>query len=73
MSMLLYIDYFVQNVYQACAYIEISFTANMIQYNLDVNVLNSNYSCLIFYFIFSSSPDSDKYHKVVRQQIKHNL
>lgn len=34
MSMLLYIDYFVQNVYRACAYIEISFAANMIQYNL---------------------------------------
>lgn len=31
-SMLLYIDYFVQNVYQACAYNnEINFTSNMIQ------------------------------------------
>lgn len=33
-SMLLYIDCFVQNVYRACAYIEINFTTNMKQYNL---------------------------------------
>lgn len=45
----IYIDYFVQNVYQACAYVEISFTTNMIQYNFDVNVLSSNYSCLLYY------------------------
>lgn len=31
MSMLLYIDYFVQNVYRACAYVEMNFTTNMIQ------------------------------------------
>lgn len=37
MCMLLYIEYFVQNVYWACAYIEISFTKNMI-YNIDMNV-----------------------------------
>lgn len=43
MSMLLYIDYFVQNVYQACAYIEISFTTNMILWNFDVNVLSSDF------------------------------
>lgn len=50
MSMLLYIDYFVQNVYQACAYIEINFTTIMIQYNFDVNVLSSKYSGLIIFF-----------------------
>lgn len=27
---IMYIDYFVQNVYRACAYIEINFTTNMI-------------------------------------------
>lgn len=54
MSMLLYIDYFVQNVYQACAYIEISFTTNMIQYNFDVNVLSSNCNCL---FLLSPATD----------------
>lgn len=48
MSMLLYIDYFVQNVYQACAYIEINFTTYVIQYNLDVNVLISDF-CSYFY------------------------
>lgn len=31
MSVLLYIDYFVQNVYPACAYVQISFTTNMKQ------------------------------------------
>lgn len=36
MSML-YVGYFVQNVYQACAYSEINFTANMIHY-IDLNV-----------------------------------
>lgn len=39
----IYIDYFVQNVYQACAYVEISFTTNMIQWNFDVNVLSSDF------------------------------
>lgn len=73
-SMLLYIDYFVQNVYQACAYIEINFTTNMIQQNFDVNVLSSDFQL----FFFLSSTDSDKdvnklAHKsaVYRQHIKH--
>lgn len=48
MSMLLYIDYFVQNVYRACAYIEINFTTNMIQYNAGVNVLSSDFSCYFY-------------------------
>lgn len=44
MFMLLNIDYFVQNVYRACAYVEINFTTNMrIQYNFDVNVLSSDF------------------------------
>lgn len=51
MSMLLYIDYFVQNVYRACAYIEIHFTTSMIQYNFDVKVLRSDFSCRILFFI----------------------
>lgn len=51
MSMLLYIDYFVQNVYQACAYNEINFTTNMIQYNFDVNVLGSKCNFLFLFFI----------------------
>lgn len=33
-DVVIYIDYFVHNVYRACAYIEISFTTNMIQQNL---------------------------------------
>lgn len=44
-----YVDYFVQNVYWACAYIEINFTTNMIQCNFDVNVLSSDFSRLMFF------------------------
>lgn len=65
--MLLNVDYFVQNVYWACAYIEINFTTNMIQCNFDVNVLSSDFSrlmvffkLLFFYFIlFLSALDTD--------------
>lgn len=51
MSMLLYFEYIVQNVYQACAYIEISFTKNMI-YNINVNVF-------LLLFFLKSSPDNN--------------
>lgn len=52
----IYNDYFVHNVYRACAYIEINFTTSMIQQNFDVNVLSSDFSCLIF---FLSSPENN--------------
>lgn len=61
MFMLLYIDYFVQNVYWACAYIEINFITSMIECNFDVNVFSADFSCLILFFIFLFlwSPDTD--------------
>lgn len=52
----IYNDYFVHNVYRACAYIEINFTTSMIQQNFDVNVLSSDFSRLIF---FLSSPENN--------------
>lgn len=41
----------VQNVYQACAYIGMTFTTNIIWYNFYVNVLKSN--CVGFFFFFN--------------------
>lgn len=72
----------VQNVYQACAYIGMTFTTNIIWYNFYVNVLKSNCVGFFFFYIYIliPSPDTDKEVitadlKVVlfNQFIKHSL